>query len=257
MNVTALVLNWLGSHIVPFFFTVCLHIQYLCISILCVHMSLTDGVALAGAAKIRSNSWQGSPAGLCLVLIGWAWPGVGLKRGRERTDQPCRQKDRMGEREEESGRTWPAALTLMEDGERRGESAVMWATYVTAIKKRELKRQISIYITVLHEQKCNLKFLCSGTPWEARWEARWKLEGALMSRCFFLSKRTSWGGFGIWSGSLLDTSYKRFTWHVPLEADPKPGMDWEWKMALDFLTQAGPPTPSSSRNTKPTIKIFV
>lgn len=77
----------------------------------------------------------------------------------------------MGEREEESGRTWPAALTLMEDGERRGASAVMRATYVTAIKKRELERQISIYITVLHEQKCYLKFLCRG-----------KLEGALMSR---------------------------------------------------------------------------
>lgn len=52
----------------------------------------------------------------------------------------------MRELEEESGRTWVAALTRMEDGERRRASAVMLASFVTAIKKRVLKRQISINI---------------------------------------------------------------------------------------------------------------
>lgn len=72
--------------------------------------------------------------GPCLVSIGFAWPGVCPERGRERTDRPCGQKDRMGEREEESGRTWPAELTLMEDSERRGASAVLRASFETAIK---------------------------------------------------------------------------------------------------------------------------
>lgn len=141
MNETILVLNWLCSHIAPFH-CFCTY----SISILRVCMSLTDGVALAGATGFWSNSWQGSPAGLCQVSICWAWPGVGLKRGREGIDQPCRQKDRMREPEEESGRTWAAALTRMEDGERRRASAVMLASFVTAIKKRVLERQISINI---------------------------------------------------------------------------------------------------------------
>lgn len=85
------------------------HASSLSISILWACMSLTDGVAVATASRMGSNSWWCSPAGLCLVSICW-----GLKRGRKETERPCRQKDRMGEQEEESGRTWLAALTLIE-----------------------------------------------------------------------------------------------------------------------------------------------
>lgn len=119
------------------------HAASLCISILWVCMSLTDGVALATASRMGSNSWQCSPAGLCLVSICW-----GLKRGRKETDQPCRQKDRMGEQEEESGRTWLAALTLIEAGEiggwlgggcGGGGSALMLESCMSSVKKKKKK----------------------------------------------------------------------------------------------------------------------
>lgn len=105
-------------------------------SCVCCCMSLTDGVAVARAARLRSSSWQSSPAGLCLVSIVWAWPGVRLERGRERTRSAMQtESERMEEWGEESGRPWPTELTLMEDGRRRkacedisSNAGILWSS---------------------------------------------------------------------------------------------------------------------------------